>query len=136
MTRYIALLILSLAVLPVAPVFAESTPAPEVLIVNYSAKLKIADEIGEIKGQAKVRDQGTFPIEFQDHRVEISVLVKEGTEYSAKLNLLEKGDSGWYSINSEAVSIMGYFEVPVEFIWSEGDFKLDLAMAISLDRTQ
>lgn len=103
-----------------------------VLISNYDAKLTIASELHHVSSQIKVRSGRTFPIEFQDHRIDVSVANIGDGKYRAFIAVLEKDENGWSEITVEDLMFEALFAAPVHFQWQLADVSLDLAIAVSI----
>jgi hypothetical protein len=104
-----------------------------VLISNYDAKLTISGELHHISGQAKVRSGRTFPIEFQDHRIDVSVNYIGDGKYRAFVNVFEKHfDDSWSEITIDPLSFEALYAAPVQFQWQSDNVSMDLAIAISI----
>ena len=103
-----------------------------VLISNYDAKLTVAGELQHISNQAKVRSGRTFPIDFQDHRIDVSVTNIGDGKYRAFITVLEKDDDGWSEITVEDLTFEALFAAPVQFQWQSDTVSMDLAIAVSI----
>ena len=103
-----------------------------VLISNYDAKLTISGNLHRISGQAKVRSGRTFPIEFQGHRIDVSVNNIGDGKYRAVVNVFEKYNDGWSEITVDPLTIEALFAAPVQFQWQSDNASMDLAIAISI----
>lgn len=103
-----------------------------VLIANYDAKLTVAGELHHISSQTKVRSGRTFPIDFQDHRIDVSVANIGDGQYRAFITVLEKDEDGWTEITVEDMMFEALFAAPVQFQWQSDEVSLDLAIAVSI----
>jgi hypothetical protein len=92
----------------------------------------VAGETHHITNQAKVRNGRTFPIEFQAHRIDITVRNIGNGKYRATLEFLEQTDTGWHRIATDDLSFEAMFAAPVQYQWQAGDMSLDLAIAVSI----
>ena len=103
-----------------------------VLISNYDVKLTVAGQLHHITDQAKVRDQRTFPIEFQQHRIDVSVSSIGSGKYRAIINMFERTDSGWNEMTTDELMFEALFSAPIELKWTAGDVSVDLGIAVSI----
>ena len=103
-----------------------------VLISNHDVKLQIAGDTQHVTHQAKVRNTKTFPIEFQMHRMDVSVSNIGNGKYRATLSLLEQTDMGWERISMDDLSFEAMYGAPVQYQWQAGDISVDLAIAVSV----
>jgi hypothetical protein len=103
-----------------------------VLISNHDAKLLVAGEAHHITNQAKVRSGRTFPIEFQKHRIDVTIRNIGDGKYHATIELLERTDIGWYRITTDDLSFEAMYAAPIQYRWQAGDISLDLAIAVSI----
>jgi hypothetical protein len=103
-----------------------------ILISNYDAKLTVAGELHHITNQSKVRSGRTFPIEFQDYRIDVSVNNIGDGKYRAFVNVFEKSDVGWSEITADDLTFEALFAAPVQFQWQSDKVSMDLAIAVSI----
>ena len=103
-----------------------------VLISNYDAKLSVAGELHHISNQTKVRSGRTFPIEFQDHRIDVSVNNIGNGKYRAFVNVFEKNADGWSEITADDLTFEALYAAPVQFRWQSDRVSMDLAIAVSI----
>jgi len=103
-----------------------------VLIANYDAKLNVAGAEQHITSQAKVRNGRTIPIEFQGHRIDVTVESIGNGKYDAVVDLYERSDGTWYKITLEGLTFEAMFAAPVNLKWREANISLDLAIAIAI----
>ena len=103
-----------------------------VLISNYDVKLIVAGELQHITDQAKVRDRRTFPIEFQQHRIDVSVSNIGNGKYRAILDMFERTDTGWEKITTDELAFEALFAAPIQYKWTVGDVSVDLGIAVSM----
>ena len=111
------------------PAFAQNEL---IFIANYDAKLHVGDNRGEIQMQAKVRNGSTFPVDFQDYRLDVTVSQISEGQYRANLNIFERTDGEWYRVNTNDISFDGSYSIPVEYKWNVGDMTLDLAISVAI----
>jgi hypothetical protein len=102
-----------------------------IFISNYDVELAIGDSVSQIQAQSRVRDGSTFPIDFQDYRVTVSVDDTGDGAYSASLKLLERADGSWYQVNVDKIAFTGTYSIPVDFKWRVDDIALSLAISIT-----
>lgn len=103
-----------------------------VLISNYDVKLTVAGELHHITSQVKVRDRRTFPIEFQQHRIDVSISNIGNGEYRAILDMFERTDAGWNKITTDELAFEAQFAAPIQYKWTAGDVSVDLGIAVSM----
>jgi hypothetical protein len=103
-----------------------------IFIANYDAKLYVGDNRGEIQMQAKVRNGSTFPVDFQDYRLDVTVSELADGQYRAILNIFERVDGEWYRVNNNDISFDGAYSIPVEYKWNVGDMTLELAISVAI----
>ena len=103
-----------------------------ILISNHDARLLVSGETHHITNQAKVRSGRTFPIEFQNHRIDVTIMNIGSGKYHARLELLERTDMGWFEISTDDLSYEAMYAAPIQYQWNMGDISLDLAMAVSV----
>jgi len=117
-----------------APVASQSAMNEDqvVLIANYHASFRAGSEYRQMKGQAKVRDTSQFPIQFDDFRVLIMLIQLSEKEYKADVVAERLEDSRWLPINTDSVTFRSFFASPAEFEWIDGEYSLDLAIAVAI----
>ena len=103
-----------------------------VLISNYDIKLNVAGAAHHITNQAKVRNGKSIPIEFQSHRVDITIDTIGDGKYRAKLSLYERDKTSWYKISLDDLTFEAMFGAPVNLKWEGADIAIDLAIAVSV----
>jgi len=99
---------------------------------NYDVKLVVAGETSHITHQARVRDKSTIPIDFQEHRIDVTVTNIGSGRYSAFVDVFEKTESDWNRINTEDLSFEAVYGAPVQLQWSDDGISMDFAIAISI----
>jgi hypothetical protein len=103
-----------------------------VLVSNYDAKLLVAGESHHITNQVRVRNGRTFPIEFQEHRIDVSIVSIGDGKYRATLNVFDRKESRWSEITTDDLTFEALFAAPVVYQWKSGDVSLDLGIAVSI----
>ena len=81
-----------------------------------------------------VRNGNTIPIEFQRHRINITLSEIAPDEFEAEINIFERTTDGWFLINSDPLSFGGAYTTPVEYQWRLGEVYLNLAIVVSIAR--
>jgi hypothetical protein len=132
MNKLVTTTLLGLTFFLTAVALADSEQRSLIFVANYDARLSVSGAYYEVQMQAKVRNGSTFPIDFQNHKLNITVTEIPGGKYLAKLNILELSQNSWFTVNAEPLSFEGSYAAPVEFKWAVGEFSLDLAIAISV----
>lgn len=132
MNKLVTTTLLGLTFFLTAVTLADSEQRSLIFIANYDARLNVSGTYYEVQMQAKVRNGSTFPIDFQHHRLDITVAEIPGGKYLATLNILERSQNSWFTVNTEPLSFEGSYAAPVEFKWAVGEFSLDLAIVISI----
>lgn len=103
-----------------------------VLIANYQATFRAGLEYRQMKGQAKVRDTNQFPIQFDDFRIFVLLIRIADKEYIADVAIERLEESTWLPVNTDVLSFRSSFASPTEFEWSNDEYSLDLAIAVSV----
>jgi len=103
-----------------------------VYTANYDVKLIVAGETSHITSQARVRDKSTIPIDFQEHRIDVTVTNSGSGRYSAFVDVFEKTESDWNRINTEDLSFEAVYGAPVQIQWSDDGISMDFAIAVSI----
>ena len=103
-----------------------------VLISNYDITLNVPGAIQHITNQAKVRNGKTFPIEFRNHRVDVTINTIGDGKYRATVNLYERHDATWFKMIVEDLTFEAMFGAPVNLQWDDVDISIDLAIAVSV----
>lgn len=114
--------------------FAATSVAESILIfaTNYDAKLTVSDSVNHAQSRVKVRNGSTVPVEFQRHRVDITIVEASATEYQASISIYEKTERKWYLINTKSLSFVGSYGAPAVYKWSVGEISLDVAIVVSI----
>ena len=119
------------------PVFGLSAVLAEparVFASNYDAILIVGDSESRISSRSMVRDGSTIPIEFQRHRINITLSEVAPGEFGAEINIFERTTDGWFLINTDPLSLGGAYTTPVEYQWRLGEIYLNLAIVVSIAR--
>lgn len=103
-----------------------------ILISNYDIKLEVEDEVQHITNQAKVRNGKTIPIEFLEHRIDITIRSVGGGKYRAWIDLYQKDETSWFKITEEDLTFEAMFAAPINLQWGEADISMDLSIAVSI----
>lgn len=103
----------------------------KIFVANYDLKIHVGQGAWHLQMQARVRDGSTFPIMFDDYRIDIQVADIEDGQYRADLNVFEQSYGAWFKVNTESLSFEASYSTPVEFKWTVGDMAFDLAISIA-----
>ena len=101
---------------------------------NFDAVLRVDGEFSQVRSRIEVRDGSAFPVEFQNHKLQIQVSSTSQEEFSVELTILEKSQGDWLEINVERIAFGGTFGIPIEYKWSGAEVELDLAIVLSRAR--
>ena len=101
---------------------------------NFDALLRVDGEFSQVRSRIEVRDGSAFPVEFQNHKLQIQVSSTSQEEFSVELTILEKSQGDWLEINVERIAFGGTFGIPIEYKWSGTEVELDLAIVLSRAR--
>ena len=112
-----------------SPALAQSTL---VLASNYDAILVVGESESRITSRSKVRNGNTIPIQFQKHRINITLSEPAPGEFRAEINIFERTPDGWYLINDDPLKFEGDYMTPVEYQWRLGEVHLNLAIVVSI----
>ena len=131
MPRRISAFIVCVFLLSVSgsPVSAQSIL---VFATNYDAILVVGESESRITSRSSVRNGSTIPIQFQKHRINITLSGAEPGEFRAEINIFERTPDGWYLINTDPLSFGGAYTTPVEYQWRLGEIYLNLAIVVSV----
>ncbi|MFQ5610003.1 MAG: hypothetical protein ACE5F8_07010 [Woeseiaceae bacterium] len=106
-----------------------------VLTANYDARLTVAGAKFHVTSQAKVRNGRTFPIDFQDHRIDVTISTLGDGKYRAYVNVFERHDNDWRKVTRDELEFEAAFAAPIQFEWAEGELSMDVAIAVSISKT-
>jgi len=112
---------------------APAEPA-RVFASNYDAILIVGESESRISSRSMVRNGNTIPIEFQRHRINITLSEIAPDEFEAEINIFERTTDGWFLINSDPLSFGGAYTTPVEYQWRLGEVYLNFAIVVSIAR--
>ena len=101
---------------------------------NFDAVLRFDRKFSQIRSRIEVRDGSAFPVEFENHKLQIHVSSTSQETFSVELSILEKSQGDWFEINAESIEFSGTFGIPVEYKWSGLGVQLDLAIVLSRAR--
>lgn len=107
-----------------------------VFFANYDINLFIDGVRGSNQASAQVRDGHTIPVDFQSHRVDITISSGAAGKIRVDLKVFEKSQDGWFQMNAEKLAFEGELGVPVEYAWNDAGVALDLALVASVSRYQ
>lgn len=99
---------------------------------NYDAQFTVEGVLSHKQSRVKVRNGSTFPIEFQSHRIDVTLSTAADDEYEASLRLYEKTDRKWYLVNTEMIVFIGSYSAPAVYEWRIDNISLDLAIVVSI----
>jgi len=116
------------SVLGVSFCYAQSTL---IFASNYDLALTTNDAQSRAQSRVEVRNESTFPIEFQKHKIHITVSAISEDQYTITMNIYEKSLGSWFEINADDMSFGGTYSIPVEYQWSSADIHLNLAIVVS-----
>ena len=103
-----------------------------VLATNYDAVLVVGGNESRITSRSKVRNGNTIPVQFQKHRINITLSEAAPGEFRAEINIFERTPDGWYLINDDPLKFGGTYTTPVEYQWRLGEIYLNLAIVVSI----
>ena len=101
---------------------------------NYDAILIVGESESRISSRSMVRNGSTIPIEFQRHRINITLSEVAPGEFGAEINIFERTTDDWLLINTDPLSFGGVYTTPVEYQWRLGEVYLNLAIVVSIAR--
>ncbi len=111
-----------------------AAPAQSTLVfaTNYDAILVVGESESRITSRSKVRNGNTIPVQFQKHRINITLSEVAPGEFKAEVNVFERTPDGWYLINTDPLLFGGDYTTPVEYQWRLGEVYLNLAIVVSV----
>jgi hypothetical protein len=98
---------------------------------NYDLALTTNGAQSRAQSRVEVRNESTFPIEFQKHKIHITVSAISKDQYTITMSIYEKSLGSWFEINAGDISFGGTYSIPVEYKWSGADVHLNLAIVVS-----
>ena len=120
-----------LAAILLTSVGLPAAESDDVLQTHYEMLLDVGGTEGAIQTSTQLHDGHTFPVDFQSHKVDVTITSKSQTRCLVDLTVYEKVDDVWYQVNSGTIEFEATFRVPIVFQWNSGDIKLDFAIAIN-----
>ena len=98
---------------------------------NYDLALIVNSELSRSRSRVEVRNGSTFPIEFHKHKIEITVSAISEQQYKVDLRIFEKSLGTWFEINTDPISFVGSYSIPIEYKWHNVGVQMDLALVVS-----
>ncbi len=98
---------------------------------NYDLVLTVNGDFSRARSRVEVRNEHTFPIEFHNHKIHITVSAISEDRYSIRMSIYEKSLEAWFEINTDTITFSGTYSIPVEYKWSGVGVQLNLALVVS-----
>ncbi len=98
---------------------------------NYDLALIVNGELSHSRSRVEVRNESTFPIKFHKHKIEITVSAISEQRYKVDLRIFEKSLGTWFEINTDPISFVGSYNIPIEYKWHNVGVQMDLALVVS-----
>lgn len=104
-----------------------------IFVSNFDLELRVGEDSGSVRSQARVRSGHAFPVELGNIKIEFQITGISETSYIAELSVFEKTQSGWYLVMVDRSRIEGEFGIPIEFSTKSDEIGIDLAMSVAVD---
>ena len=104
-----------------------------IFVSNFDLELRVGEDSGSVRSQARVRSGHAFPVELGNMKIEFQITGISETSYIAELSVFEKTQSGWYLVTVDRPRIEGEFGIPIQFSTQSDEIGIDLAMSVAVD---
>ena len=95
---------------------------------NYDVRLTVNGVLNHAQSRARVRAGHTIPVEFQRHKVNLTISPTGSGQYAVNAALFKKSASGWLPIVMDIPELRGDLGTPMSFTSEANDIKLNVVL--------